>query len=140
MKPPPMKRSTLPLLVLAGLLPHIESLAASVSPTLADPPSCNCAAPYPLVDVDQQPEPLSQTPPLYPAGLKAAKIQGNALIELVIDEAGETRDVQCIQETTAGFGASAITAVQQWRFHPATKAGLNVACRLRVPIVFSIPQ
>ena len=136
-----MKLSLIPLLLLAAFLPSIgasadSDLLAQAEATFGDVG----ALPYALIEVDQPPALINQTPPRYPVELKAAKISGEALIEFVVDKTGAARAVQCLRQTDPRFGDSAITAVQQWRFHPATKDGLNVACRLKVPIVFSTPQ
>ena len=134
-----MKTLALPLLVFAALASSVTLSAASSSYCTSD---SNCAHPctagYSISELDSPPRPNRQTLPVYPAELRAAKISGEALICLVVDESGQTRDVQCLRETAPGFGDAAIAAVQQWRFDPGVKDGRAVPCRLEVPIVFSL--
>lgn len=131
----PAKVFAFPVLALAALAPNSVSSAQSWS---SEANFANlCSFVYSIVDLDQPPKPIRQTGPVYPAELKAAKIAGEALICLVVDASGQTRDQHCLSKTDARFGDAALTAVQQWVFKPAVKDGLVVSCRLEVPVVFT---
>lgn len=129
-------KSSLPLLASIFVL----TVALPVS-RAADSASATCDCPvFALSEIDQAPKPLRQSPPSYPGELKAAGVSGEAIISFVVDPAGNTRDVQSLRETRAEFAQAAIAAIQQWVFTPATKNNRAVACRIQVPIVFSLAK
>lgn len=86
-----------------------------------------------LKEVDKHPRPTSQVMPLFPADHEGP-ISGEAVIECIIDTQGRPQLPRVIRASTPEFGWVAATAVTQWRFDPARKAGEPVVCRARLPI------
>ncbi|HEU5078558.1 MAG TPA: TonB family protein [Opitutaceae bacterium] len=110
------------------------------SSMFAAPPKENGAGSdaYSITDVDALPVVTKQAPPVYPAELRKAHVLGEAKIQFVVDPSGDPTQLVCLSSTAPEFAESALLAVQQWRFHPAQKNGQPVACRMVVPIVFSL--
>lgn len=93
-----------------------------------------------LVQLDTPPTALSQRPPRYPKQLKDEGITGEVLVILIVDSAGNPASVHIERSSHSEFGQAALEAAQTWRFSPGMKNGQPVACRLAVPVVFSLPK
>ena len=93
-----------------------------------------------IKEVDTQPTVIgTRTHPVYPAQLKAAGIEGKAVIEFVVDKNnGRIRDVRIVEATHNEFGPAAADAVKQWKMRPAVLGGKYVNCRIRVPVHFTL--
>ena len=65
-----------------------------------------------------------------------SQAEGEAVIAFVVDQKGETKDVQVAKATDAALAEAAIATVKAWRFKPGMKAGKPVACVMFVPIKF----
>ncbi len=89
-----------------------------------------------LKDVDQMPKPTRRVAPALPRDYTGVGV-GEALIEFIIDRNGRARFPRCARATTPELGWAAATAVAQWRFEPARKAGEAVDVKARVPINFT---
>jgi TonB family protein len=74
----------------------------------------------------------SRVEPLRSFRAQAEGVVGRATLEIVVGTDGEVRTVTALNEEPAGydFGKSAIEAVRQWKFEPATLAGCPVAAVL----------
>jgi TonB family protein len=93
--------------------------------------------PYlPASDVDQPPTIFEQTPPEFPEPMLRARIDGKAIVALIVDSSGKPQQVQCEEATHPLFADAAVKAVKKWRFKPATKGGQAVASNLSIPIEF----
>jgi len=71
--------------------------------------------------------------PLY----RAEQSQGPVVLDVVVQEDGTPKIVRVIQSQSWKLDESAITAVEQWRFSPATKDGMPVRVRLNVAVDFN---
>ncbi len=82
---------------------------------------------------------LHRVNPVYPEMARRAGRQGNVIVEAVIDTSGEVRDVRVLSRPL-GFGLeeSALNAVRQWRFSPATRNGKAVAVYFQLTVNFSL--
>jgi protein TonB len=76
---------------------------------------------------------ISGPAPAYPKTDLRLHAKGYAVIHFTVDESGRTRDFEVAKTTNQSFANDAITALQRWRFQPATKNGHPVRCRIRVP-------
>ncbi len=92
---------------------------------------------FPAAKVDLQPKPMFQAMPFYPAAFRSAGINGEALIEFVVDASGKVQEARAVSSTHPEFAASAITAIKKWEFDPGQKAGLPVNTRVMIPMVFT---
>jgi TonB family protein len=64
--------------------------------------------------------------PEYPESLRAQKVGGMVLLELVIDESGHVADVQPLLPGNPQIIKSAVDAVKRWEYRPATLGGKPV--------------
>ena len=88
--------------------------------------------------VMDKPRPIKQGPPKYPRDLRAAGVQGQATVMFIVDRDGAVRDAMVLKANDYLFGDAAVAAVSGWKFLPATINDQPVACRMMVPIVFSL--
>jgi periplasmic protein TonB len=72
------------------------------------------------------PKSISMHAPSYPADAKAAGIEGVVVVQYVVTESGEVKDVQAVRGPPE-LVAVCVAAVQSWRFMPAMKDGQPVA-------------
>jgi len=78
--------------------------------------------------------------PEYPENAREAGIEGEVLLDVFINDDGSVRDVK-VAEGIAGYpelGESAIEAVKEWTFVPATLDGEPVEAEVLVPVAFSL--
>lgn len=89
--------------------------------------------------VDIEPRSRFKIEPAYPASLRQANIQGSLELKARIDENGKAQDIVVIQSSGyPEFDASAIEAVKQATFAPATRGGMPVSREVTIPINFKI--
>lgn len=88
--------------------------------------------------LDRAPVPRSRVAPEYPYALRRSEIQGEVLVEFIVDPAGNVIAAYAVSSTNAGFEAAAVAAVRRWKFQPGMKGGRAVNAKLRVPIVFNL--
>ena len=81
---------------------------------------------------------IRKVEPNYTDAARDAKIQGIVDLAFVIDEHGVPHNVVVTKGLDAGLDTSAIHAVEQWRFHPATKGGHPVAVQVSAEIHFQL--
>lgn len=93
-----------------------------------------------LADLDQKPQEKYKANPQYPFEMRRAGIEGEVLVGFIVNSNGDTQDVYSIRSTQREFEASAIAAVQKWKFRPGKKGGKAVNTRMQVPIVFNITE
>ena len=89
---------------------------------------------------DVQPVPRFQARPQYPVAFRKAGIDGEALVDFIVDESGASTQVDFVRATDFAFARAAMVAVSQWRFVPARKDGVVVACHMQVPIIFTVRE
>jgi len=84
--------------------------------------------------------PLYRNPPSYPASALASRLEGWFVVSYVVLEDGSTTDP--VVESSSGvrdLERSAIRAVRNWRFEPATRNGQPVQqCDARTRLVFQL--
>jgi len=82
----------------------------------------------------EPPRPIHQVSPEHPA--KGFRVSGTVLIGLIVSSKGEPAEVHVIRSLEQDVDRSAVDAVKQWRFNPATKDGKPVAVKISVEIRF----
>jgi TonB family protein len=95
--------------------------------------------PAAIVGVDQLDsplKPLSRRPPVFPLALRGKTDQGQARIELLVDEEGHARLPRIAEASDPAFGYAAVQAVSQWLFEPPKAGGKAVVVRVVVPFTF----
>jgi TonB family protein len=75
-----------------------------------------------------------QVAPEHPT--KGFRVSGTVLIGLIVTSKGEPDNVHVVRSLETDVDQSAVDAVKQWRFDPATKEGKPVAVKISVEIRF----
>lgn len=86
---------------------------------------------------DTAPEIIHQTPPEYPEAARTAKVQGRVVLSLGVDARGSVIEATVAQGIPE-LNGSALAAVRDWRFTPATRNGEPVAVQFLMPIRFAL--
>ncbi len=89
---------------------------------------------------DTKPVPIRMPAPEYPANLKKAYVTGLVVVELNLDEKGKVIEAQIVKSNRKQLEIYAVSAAKNWAFKPALKDGAPVACRISVPIQFSLDE
>jgi TonB family protein len=118
-----MSRKTLTL-ALACLLISAVAFAAD-SPMRV---GCDVKAPVLVNRVD----------PIYPELAKQSRLSGLVILEVVIDHTGNVTDVRVLKPLPFGLTESAVDAVKQWHFEPATLHGKAVDVIFNLTINFKL--
>jgi len=93
---------------------------------------------FDVANLDQRPEARFQPSPKYPLALKRAGIQGKAIVQFIVDTAGDVRDAVVIHSTHREFEAPAIEAIMKSKFRPGKKGNAVVNTRLEQPVEFTL--
>lgn len=120
--------------------------AAAKPPAAASRPApdknlANSPLPAGVIRFDQLDKPPAvkvRTAPRYPFEMKRRGIQGNVVVQFIVDEKGFVHDCVALNSTNPEFEGPAIDAVSQWRFKPGVKGGRPVACQMMMPIGFKL--
>lgn len=91
-----------------------------------------------LKDVDQPPRPVVRTSPVYPPDLKRDRINGQVVVQFVVDRDGTTKAPFIVSSSNPAFNESVLRAVRSWRFEPGMKSGTKVAVRVKQEIPFTV--
>jgi TonB family protein len=91
----------------------------------------------PADETSVPPRVTKQTRPKYPRAAFDQKIQGEVVIEFMIDTKGRVAQTRVIQ-SVPGLDEAAVECLRKWRFKPALKNGKPVAVIARAPVVFKI--
>jgi protein TonB len=81
---------------------------------------------------------LYKPEPEYSDDARRARLTGEVLVQLVIDEHGRTRDFKIVRSLGLGLDEEAVKAVSKWRFKPAVKNGKPVAILGEVYVGFHL--
>jgi TonB family protein len=76
--------------------------------------------------------------PQYTPEAKKAKYQGVCLVQLIVDENGNPRNVRVLRPLGMGLDQKAIEAVSQYRFRPAMMSGKPVPVKVNIEVNFKI--
>jgi TonB family protein len=76
--------------------------------------------------------------PQFTPEAKKAKYQGVCLVELIVDENGNPRNVRVVRPLGMGLDQKAIEAVSQYRFKPATMGGKPVPVKVNIEVNFKL--
>lgn len=86
------------------------------------------------------PEPISQAKPLYTGEAMRARVQGEVLLECVVQVNGSVDNCSVARSLDARYGLDqeAIKAARQWRFKPGTRQGQPVPVLVLIGMDFFI--
>jgi len=144
---PPIVQPITPTVPLPG---PIENVPPLPTPTVGEPGPI--VLPEPLGPVgsgtDPVPAELLQDPPVlltapipeYPRRLREAGIQGQVIVEAVVDTLGlvEPGSLRVVRADQADFEASALASIRAALFRPARVMGRPVRVLVRVPVSFRL--
>ena len=118
---------------------QLGSGSAAVEPT-ADGARAVIPPPSRITEGMVPPKLVKQVEPDYPADLKHAGTTGLVVCEAVIGADGSVTDVRILRgaEGLPSLDESALAAVRQWIYEPATRDGVPVAVTLIVRIHFNV--
>lgn len=127
---------------------EVYAVDSSPVPYLTLRPVINAAAPAPAdptagtssPGADRTPSVLSQTRPTYPFELRRAGVTGEVLVDFYVKSDGTVGNAVALRGSDAQFAASAVTAVQSWRFVAGRRNGQLVTFHFQVPIIFSLDE
>jgi TonB family protein len=80
---------------------------------------------------------IKSVPPVYPSLAKTNRLNGDVLLDALVDEAGKVTDVSVVSGPTLLRGA-AMEAVRSWKYEPAQLDGRPVSMHLTVTVKFHI--
>lgn len=104
------------------------------------PPAASGGIPEPkrVEGAVQRPWILYQAKPVYTAEARRARANGTVVLEAIIDEEGCVRNVRALKEQPHGLTESAIEAVRNWVFSPATLDGRPVKVYYVLTVNFQV--
>lgn len=88
---------------------------------------------------DSEVQPLVGPEPVYPASLKARRIEGEAVVRLKVTSRGAVRDAELVSASAPEFGPPALAAAKAWRFLPPVREGVPLAGWVEMPFKFTPP-
>jgi protein TonB len=88
----------------------------------------------------QIPQLIQQVKPSYTSEAMRAKVQGEVVLECVVQADGSvgTCSVQKSLDSTFGLDQEAIKAARQWRFRPGTRMGEPVPVLVTIALTFTL--
>ena len=90
--------------------------------------------------ITRMPKIRRETRIAYPKEARAAEVQGNVVVELLIDSLGKVRNVKLISGPGYGLNEAAVAALQSFEFEPAEIASEKVAVQIRYTYKFVLEK
>ncbi len=84
------------------------------------------------------PVPVKRGEPDYTDEARLARLQGTAVLRVLIGIDGRTHETQVVRELGLGLDENAIEAISQWQFKPATKDGQPVPVIANIEVNFRL--
>jgi periplasmic protein TonB len=107
------------------------------APPVPQPP--RPVEPIPIGGVIRPPKKVFEVAPVYPTIALQARRPGLVILQAVIDERGDVREVKVLRSDPL-FDEAARTAVRQWRFTPTLLNGQAVPVVMSVTVTFSVDR
>jgi protein TonB len=85
------------------------------------------------------PNRIAATAPVYPAFAIAARVEGEVVLEALIDEQGRVGGVR-VTKSVPLLDAAAVDAVRTWRYTPTLLNGVPVSVLMTVKVTFSLQR
>jgi TonB family protein len=86
----------------------------------------------------QAPVAEKRVEPMYPEDYRRARVAGIVVLEAALSETGTVEKVGILKSLAPGLDMAALTAVQQWKFKPATRNGKPVPVLFNLTINFQL--
>jgi len=81
---------------------------------------------------------VKEVAPVYPAIAQSARVQGDVVIEMTIDDAGKVADARVVKSVPM-LDQAALDAVRQWEYQPSLLNGVPTAVVMTVTVKFTRP-
>lgn len=91
-----------------------------------------------IEDLDRRPEPIVQTPPVFPYELKQSVSEARVRVGFIVTSRGDVIMPYIISSSDRGFERATLDAVVKWRFKPGVRGGRKVNTRVEQPIDFKV--
>lgn len=96
---------------------------------------------FDLDEIDRDPVAIVKNPPIYPIRAKMRRIEGDVVLQFVVDEQGAVRELSVAESTPPGvFDSAALRTVARWRFKPGIKDERPVAVRVQQKLKFRLER
>ncbi|MEO0247243.1 MAG: energy transducer TonB [candidate division WOR-3 bacterium] len=141
--PPPPKPQVSIQVIESGASAE-ESEEVDIAPTTvfseleAPPPPSTDTTVYEYHVVEVKPQVKKAVKPKYPELARKAGIEGKVFVLAVVGPDGKVRSATVIRSDNPIFNDAAIEAVMQFEFSPAYQQDRPVACKVMVPITFTL--
>ncbi|HEV2401762.1 MAG TPA: energy transducer TonB [Candidatus Sulfotelmatobacter sp.] len=86
----------------------------------------------------EPPQAIYQPEPEYTEAARSKRLEGTALLLVIINEKGLPEVLEIVQGLGEGLDVHALSTVARWRFHPASKDGKPVAVLVYVEVAFHL--
>jgi RNA polymerase sigma factor (sigma-70 family) len=93
---------------------------------------------YDISKLDHLPQVISRKAPKYPAELHKAGIEGQAMVDFIVDKNGTVQQAVAVKSSREEFATAAVEAVSEWKFEAGQKSGRAVNTHMQVPIAFTL--
>ena len=93
---------------------------------------------FDINNLDQRPVARVQPQPTYPYEMSRAGINGDVVVEFIINENGDVIDTRVVRSSHREFEVPAVQAVQKWKFKAGRKGGKAVKVRVSQLIEFNL--
>jgi protein TonB len=138
-EPPPVARPQLPV---ATTVPE-EVEATTIAPTefteITKKPDITEVPVVPFWKVEVKPKPEYIPKPIYPEPARIAGIEGNVVIEALVDVDGKIIDAKVLKSSgNVALDEAALTAARQARFTPAKQRDMPVRVWVSIPFRFTL--
>ncbi len=117
---------------------HTESSSSSGLATRSPSDSTSHGPPQVYEQVNQ-PRLLSSVLPTYPASAQRIRVQGNVVIQTLIDQTGKATDIQVVSGPLI-LRQAALDALHRWRYEPGSLNGQPVSVQMLVTIRFQLSR
>lgn len=121
-----------------------ESQDVDIAPTTvfseleAPPPPSTDTTVYEYHVVEVKPQVKKAVKPKYPELARKAGIEGKVFVLAIVGPDGKVRSATVVRSDNPIFNDAAIEAVMQFEFSPAYQQDRPVACKVMVPITFTL--
>jgi protein TonB len=116
-------------------IPIVDDLVIGIPEA---PPEPEPSGPIYVTGDVVKPEKINAPQPQYTEIARKARIQGVVIVQAIIDEQGQVTNVEVLKGLSMGLTESAVEAVKQWTFKPATLNNKPVAVIFNLTINFQL--
>jgi TonB family protein len=102
------------------------------------PPSSEPEGPIQVGGDVKAPEKIHAPQPTYTEIARKARVQGVVIVQAIIDKAGNVTNIKVLKGLPMGLEESAVEAMKQWKFKPATLNGKPVTVYYNLTVNFKL--